>query len=229
MKRILFAVVGIFIFGSVYSQSFESTIRKFNIGVGIHTDIWMDLPSGADTRTINQGAQVNGLYSYRINESSVYIAGGVGFGFHNLYSNSYIPDVKADSISMLQIPDNIAYKKSKIALGYFDIPLEFRIKTRKHFRVALGFKAGFLINAHTKYKGNRFVVGSNGLATTDGAEVKEKEKDISQVETWRYGPTFRIGYKWFNVTVYYQLSKVFKVDKGPQVYPISVGIAVIPY
>ncbi|MEN8225995.1 MAG: hypothetical protein ABFS05_11625, partial [Bacteroidota bacterium] len=126
MKRILFTVIGIIIIGSVYSQSFESTIRKFNIGVGMHTDIWLGQPPGMDARTINQGAQVNGIYSYRINESSVYIAGGVGFGFHNLYSNSYIPDIKADSISFLQIPDNIAYDKSKISLAYFDIPLEFR-------------------------------------------------------------------------------------------------------
>jgi len=229
MKRIFITIIGIFIIGSVYSQSFESTIRKFNIGVGMHADIWMGQPPGLSTRTINQGAQVNGMYSYRIKESSIYIAGGVGFGFHNMYSNSYIPDIKADSISFLQIPDNIAYDKSKIALTYFDVPLEFRIKTAKHFRMAIGFKFGFLINAHTKYKGNRFEVGSDGLATTDGAKVKEKEKDVKQVETMRYGPTFRIGYKWFNVTVYYQVSKVFKVDRGPALYPLSIGIAVIPY
>ena len=230
MKRILFAVIGIFIIGSVYSQSFESTIRKFNIGVGVHTDIWLDLPPGMDTRTINQGAQVNGMYSYRVKESSVYLAIGVGFGFHNMYSNSFIPDIKADSISFVPMPGNIAYDKIKIALGYFDLPLEFRIKTKKHFRMALGFKAGVLINAHQKYKGNRFEdEGSNGLYTSDGVQVKVKEKDISQVETWRYGPTFRIGYKWFNVTAYYQLSNVFKVDKGPELYPFSIGIAVIPY
>lgn len=230
MKRILLAVVGIFILGSVFSQeSFESTIRKFNIGVGMHTDIWLGKPPGMDTRTINQGMQINGMYNYRINESSVYIAGGIGLGVNNLYSNTYIPDIKADSISFLQIPDNIPYIKSKLCLAYIDIPLEFRIKTRKHFRIALGFKVGFNINAHVKYKGNRFVVEPSGVAVTDGAIVKEKEKDVHQIETIRYGPTFRIGYKWFNVTAYYQISKIFKVEKGPELYPISIGIAVIPY
>jgi hypothetical protein len=169
------------------------------------------------------------LYTHRIKESSIYLAGGIGISTHNMYSDNYIDDVKADSISFLQIPDGTSYKKSKISLAYIDVPLEFRIKTDKGFRIAFGFKFGFNINAHQKYKGNRFEVLENGTVITDEVNVKEKEKDISQIESWRYGPTFRIGYKWFNVTVYYQLSKVFKVDKGPQLYPISIGIAVIPF
>ena len=117
-----------------------------------------------------------------------------------------------------------------VYLAYIEVPLEFRIKTEKQFRIAFGFKFGFLMNAHQKYKGNRFDFNTeDGTATTDEVNVKEKQQDIKQVENWRYGPTFRIGYKWFNVTVYYQLSKVFKVDKGPAIYPISVGIAVIPF
>ncbi|RLD78927.1 MAG: hypothetical protein DRJ15_10530 [Bacteroidetes bacterium] len=230
MKRILLSVVGILIIGSVFSQVVsESTIRKFNIGVGMSTDIWQGLPPDMKARTINQGAQVFGMYNYRVKESSVYLAGGIGMGMHNLYSNNYISDVRADSISFLKIPGDVDYKKSKLSLTYIDVPLEFRIKTDKHFRIAFGFKFGFLIDAHTKYKGNRFTIADDGTTETDRVNVKVKSKDVKQVETWRYGPTFRIGYKWFNLTVYYQLSKVFKVDKGPQLYPISIGLAVIPF
>ena len=230
MKRILLTIIGTLFIGFVFSQVVsESTLRKFNIGVGVSTDIWQGQPPDMNTRTINQGSQVYGLYTYRIKESTVYLAGGIGISTHNMYSNSYIEDVKADSISFVRIPDDISYKKSKISLAFIDVPLEFRIKTDKKFRIAFGFKFGFNINAHQKYKGNRFSVDDDGTVTSDGVNVKVKQKDIRQIETWRYGPTFRIGYKWFNVTVYYQLSKVFKVDKGPQLYPISIGIAVIPF
>ncbi len=230
MNRILLSVIGIFIIGSVFSQVVsESTIRKFNIGVGMYADIWQGQPPDMKTRTINQGAQVFGMYNYRIKESKIYLAGGIGMGFHNLYSDNYIDDVKADSISFLKIPDDLSYKKSKVALAYIDVPVEFRIRTEKGFRIAFGFKFGFLINSHTKYKGNRFHIAENGTVVTDEVDVKVKSKDIQHLETWRYGPTFRIGYKWFNVTVYYQVSKVFKVDKGPELYPISVGIAIIPF
>lgn len=230
MKKIILTILSIFILGVAFSQVNETTIRKFNLGVGISTDIWQGLPPGMDTRTINQGAQVFGMYNHRVNESSIYFAGGIGVSTHNLYSNSYIVDIKADSIDFRAIPDNISYRRSKICLAYIDVPLEFRIKTDKQFRIAFGFKFGFKINAHTKYVGNRFSIDENGDAQPlDAVDVIEKQKDIKQIETWRYGPTFRIGYKWFNVTVYYQLSKVFKVDKGPELYPVSVGIAIIPF
>ncbi len=231
MKRIFLTIIGIIFLSTAFSQVNETTIRKFNIGIGVSTDIWQGQPTGMKTRTINQGAQFFGMYNYRVKESSVYLAGGIGLGMHNLYSNTIIPDVKADSISFVQIQeDAMSYKKSKLALTYIDIPIEFRIKTKKEFRIALGFKVGYLLNASTKYKGNRYVYNeATDKFITDEVDVKEKEKDVQRMETWRYGPTFRIGYKWFNLTVYYQISKIFKVDKGPALYPISVGIAVIPF
>lgn len=231
MKRILLTIIGIIFISSAFSQVVkESTIRKFNIGVGVYTDIWQGQPTGMDTRTINQGAQVFGMYNYRVKEGIVYLAGGIGIGTHNLYSNTIIPDVRADSISFLPIPtDEMGYKKSKLALAYVDVPIEFRIKTEKGFRIAIGFKFGYLMSAHTKYKGHRYTVDSEGNFTTDNVDVKEKEMDVQQIEAWRYGPTFRIGYKWFNLTAYYQISKVFQADQGPAIYPISVGIAVIPF
>lgn len=231
MKRILFSIIGIIAFGSLYAQVVnESTIRKFNIGVGVHTDIWQGLPPEMKTRTINQGASIFGMYNYRIKESVIYLSGGIGIGMHNLYSNTIIPDEKADSISFQKITDNVGYKKSKLTLAYIDVPLEFRIKTTKGFRMAFGFKFGFLMNAHTKYKGNRITaIDEDGAMETDEVNVKHKAKDVQQIETWRYGPTFRIGYKWINLTVYYQLSDVFKVDKGPELAPISIGLAVIPF
>lgn len=230
MKKAILTMIASLALGIVFSQVVsESTARKFNIGVGVSTDIWQGLPSDMKARTINQGAQVFGMYNHRIKESVVYLAAGIGVSSHNLYSNNYIGDVKADSIVFTKIPDDIKYKKSKLSLTYIDVPLEFRIVTEKFFRIALGFKFGFNVDAHTKYKGNRFVAQDDDTYGTDGVNVKEKQKDVKQIETWRYGPTFRIGYKWFNVTMYYQLSSVFKVDKGPQIYPISIGIAVIPF
>lgn len=231
MKRIFLTIIGIIFISTAFSQVVkESTIRKFNIGVGMYTDIWQGQPPGMDTRTINQGAQVFGMYTYRVKESSVYFAGGIGVAWHNLFSNTIIPDVRADSISFLPIPtDDMGYKKSKISLGYVEVPIEIRIKTEKGFRIAFGFKFGYLMSAHTKYKGNRYTVDANNDFTSDKVDVKEKEMNIQRVEPWRYGPTFRVGYKWFNLTAYYQLSKLFTPDKGPALYPISLGFAIIPF
>jgi hypothetical protein len=233
MKKIFLSVISIFILSAAFSQISETTIRKINIGLGVYNDFWQSNSPDMDIRTINQGAQVFGMYHYRIKNSVIYLAGGIGLGVHNLYSNTIIPDVKADSIMFEKIPDNVDYKKSKITLAYIDLlPFEFRIKTKKHFRIAVGFKLGFLVNAHAKYKGNRYSLELDDGQyefETEYVRVKEKQKDLKQVEIWRYGPTFRIGYKWINLIAYYQLSNVFKVDKGPEIYPISVGLAIIPF
>jgi hypothetical protein len=222
MKRIIVFSLIMIMASSLFAQKvIETTYKKFDLGLGLFTDIWQDLPENTDARTINQGFLLNLMYNKRFGESGVSLAIGIGTSFHNLYSNTIIPDIKADSIIFEPIGDSIDYKKSKIQASYFDIPFEFRFRSKKGFRIALGFKAGFLYDSKIKYKGERL--------SNDGVEIKTKSKSVKQLETVQYGPTFRIGYKWINVFGYFALSKLFKEDRGPQTYPISVGIALIPY
>jgi hypothetical protein len=222
MKRIIVLSLMLFLASNLFAQKvIETTYKKFDLGLGFFTDIWQDLPDGTDARTINQGFLLNLMYNHRFGNSGVSLAIGIGTSFHNLYSNTFIPDIKADSIAFETIGDSIDYKKSQLQASYFDIPFEFRYRSKKGFRVAIGFKAGFLYDSKIKYKGERL--------SNDGVQVKYKDKKVEQLEIVQYGPTFRIGYKWVNVFGYFSLSKLFKEEKGPQVYPISVGIALIPY
>jgi hypothetical protein len=56
-----------------------------------------------------------------------------------------------------------------------------------------------------------------------------KFREIENLESFSYGPTMHIGYKWFHVTGYYSISKLFIKNKGPQMYPISIGFVLMPY
>ena len=197
----------------------QSTIKRFSFGLDFYTDIWLNKPQGIDTRAINQGISVFGMYNYPFGESDFSVAIGVGTGFHNMYTKGWIEDIKADTISFVSIPDSIDYKRYKLGLSYIDIPLEFRFKTEKKFRMAIGAKFGFLVDAKTKYKGNR----------SDGELVTLKEKQVENIQRFRFGPTFRIGYDWFNVYVYYQVTKVFEPGRGPESYPLSIGITLLPF
>ena len=60
-------------------------------------------------------------------------------------------------------------------------------------------------------------------------DVTQKTTDVRNLESIRFGPTLRIGYDWFNISAYYSLSKFFVKDKGPEMYPISVGITFTPF
>lgn len=222
MKKLLILIISLLFFSNVFSQKVvsPSTIKKFSFGLDLYTDLWQNAPDGIDIRTINQGVSAFGMYNYQFGESHYSLAFGAGIGSHNLYANAFVNDTTGNSTVFIPI-DSLSYKRSKLSLTYLDIPLEIRMKTAKKFRLALGFKLGFLINKHTKYKGKDI--------HSDDDNIILKSTNVKYLETLRYGPTFRIGYKWFNLVAYYQMTHLFKPDQGPELYPISVGITLMPF
>ena len=157
-------------------------------------------------------------------KSNVSFSPGLGLGVHNMFNSSL---VFTDNTLTYFVPikdtlPNVSYKKSKFVVNYLDIPLEIRYKSKSEFRIAVGFKFGFLIMAHSKYKGDDYPNETTNL-------VIYKKKKIDYLENNRYGFTGRIGYKWLNLWGYYQLSTLFQEGKGPEMYPISIGITIIPF
>ncbi len=220
MKKILLVIVIFFFASEIYSQVVsEDTRQKVGVSVTVINDFWMEGPDGIDSRFVNIGSNVDFSYNHRLGKSPLFLSAGIGLGMHNYYSNGLIDDIKADTITFSKIQQG--YKKSKLSTVYIDIPVEFSFKSEGGFRMAIGFKAGYLIGSKIKYKGDRTV--------NDNVLVKIKSKSVKQLEPWRYGPTFRLGYKWINVWGYYQLSNMFRKDRGPDLYPISVGIMILPW
>lgn len=204
------------------------TLKKVSSGMDVFTDVWQNMPDSVKSRTINQGANIYAMYSFPIAKSNFSLAIGGGISSHNLYLKGIIKTVDIQTVNQtvftpVKSSTNkvISYDKSKLNLTYFDIPLELRYKNKAEYRVSVGFKVGFLLSDHTKYKGNS-LDGS-------GRKVKEKSADIKYIENTRYGLSALVGYKWVNLTFFYSLSKVFTDGRGPQVYPISVGISLRPY
>jgi hypothetical protein len=222
MKKIILILFGLILAVSSFSQDKRTeTLRKFSIGLDLFTDIWINKPENVDGRGFNQGMGFCMMYNRPFGESKVSFAIGAGMGFHNFFSDSRIPNIRADSIVFLPIADSVDYKKSKLGLSYIEVPFELRIKTEKKFRIGIGGKVGYLVDAKTKYKGEN-VYG--------GDQIILKDKQVDQVQKFIFGPTLRIGYDWFNIFGYYQVTQIFEVDRGPSnLYPISVGITLIPF
>jgi len=220
--RKLFIILFCTIFFSASAQMVtEETKRKFTFGLDVFTDLWQDVPQGVSPKTINPGVNIFGSYNYIFGESNFSFSPGIGLGIHNMYNSSWIRTVE-DSTYFEEIPDSINYKKSKFTATYLDIPIEIRFKSKSEFRFAVGFKFGFLMKGQTKYKGDDYLENNNHRVIFKKAKIKNMEKN-------RYGFTARIGYKWLNLWGYYQLSTLFVEDKGPEMYPISVGLTIIPF
>lgn len=226
MKKAVLAVALILFIFQGFSQGVtESTRKKFSTVIDVFNDFYVDVPDSIDNRFLNPGFSFQGLYDYRFGKSDYSFAFGVGLGSHNFYSDGM---VVTDSLGVSELhpisslhPET-NYDKNKITYTYLDIPLEFRLRTKNHFRAALGFKVGFLINSHTKYKGDDYLTGSN-------EQLHVKFKNVDNIEDLRYGVSARFGWRFINLTGFYSLTNVFKKDQGPEMYPFSIGISLMPF
>ncbi|RLD41224.1 MAG: hypothetical protein DRI89_10205 [Bacteroidetes bacterium] len=234
MKKILFLLTisfTLFLSTNTFAQVLsESAKRKVTVGVDIFADIWQYkvdgtfLPAGFRARTINQGANVFIMYNLKMGKGLHSFSVGLGIRSHNMYSNSRVEDVKGDSIIFRLIPDSfnnkVDYNKTKINMTYAEIPVEFKFKFKSGFKFGVGFKGGYLIDSKEKYVGTR---------EDSGTWEKVKNKDINHLEDWSFGATVRVGYKFISLFGYYQITKVFEFGRGPELYPISVGITITPF
>ncbi len=226
MKR-TFLIIAVLLFSlQGFSQSpTESTRKKFSTIIDVFNDFNVNIPDSLSTRFFNPGVNFSGLYDHRFGQSDFSFAFGIGIGTHNFHNNSFVT-VDSAGVSSFQriktLHPGTDYDKNKISYTYFDIPLEFRLRTKDNIRAALGFKFGFLIDSHTKYKGDDYQFGTNDYLFV-------KFKDVPNIQDVRYGVTARVGWKFINLTAFYSLTNVFENERGPEMYPISVGISLMPF
>lgn len=223
MKKIIFSllcIIPLLAFSQEKAKKVsETAIKRISVGAEIYQDFWMNWPAKMNVRAINQGAGGFIMYNIPMGTSPLSFSIGAGIGCHNLYSNSTVTDIKADTITFTPIPDSIDYKKSKLGLTYLDFPIELRFVAKNKVRFSVGVKLGYLLDAKTKYKGDNLI----------GDQYTEKLRKVDHVDKFRFGPTIRFGYNWFQVMAYYSVTQVFDKGFGPELYPISVGITFMPF
>lgn len=203
----------------------ERARKRISIGVGMFTDIWSGIPDGIAIRAINQGFQSFVMYNAPFGKSNFGFSAGLGFRANNMYGNflsDSLRDPSGTGTELTMIPKNIDFKRSKLTTPYLELPLEFRYTSKSKIGVGIGFKLAYLLPAHTKYVGEDYLLDSE-------SKLRVKYREIENLESFSYGPTLHIGYKWFHVTGYYSISKLFVKNKGPQMYPISIGFVLMPY
>lgn len=221
MKKtaLLVALLAI-LFSSQAQLITTKTSKNVSVGFDVYTDILTKAPEGISMRAINQGFSFSASYNFKVAKSNHIFALGAGIRTHNFYSNGRVDDVKGDTIVFSPIDSDLDYKKSKVGLVYIDIPAEFKFRFGEDWKIGVGFKMGIALDAKTKYSGQ----------TEEGGPYRLiKEKRMNSLEKYTFGPTLRVGYKWINVFAFYQPSRVFKRELGPEIYPLSVGLTITPY
>jgi hypothetical protein len=231
------------------------------IMVDVFTDIWMNKPDDSicSIKDINRGANAYYMYDIPIGKSNFSFAMGAGISCHNLYCDAWpVKETAVDSSSAFgyvftgntifqKIPSSIGgvetgYKNNKITAVFIDIPLEFRFRTKNEgqkWKFSLGFKAGYLLSSHVKYRGDDITYNypSYNNDTPDklwslnsDQTIKSKFYKVPNIESYRMGPTIRVGWGWVNLSAFYSLTTLFKkTEKSYDMYPISVAITITPF
>lgn len=150
---------------------------------------------------------------------------GVGFGMERYkFRNFYTLGLENENTVLVPAYDTYPLvRKSMLITNYFDILAEIRFSTNpndpgRSFRASIGGRAGYLFDSFTKIK------------YKENGEVKKvKDKQNYNLNDFRYGTFVKIGAGNFTVFGYYNMSPLFKKDKGPEQTEMStftIGISV---
>ncbi|MCX6296111.1 MAG: outer membrane beta-barrel protein [Bacteroidetes bacterium] len=189
---------------------------KDHIVVDFSFDSYRNLPKDINQKPYSLGGNAYLMWDYPFGYGPFSFAIGAGFSTHDVHTNgriTYSIDGKYTSF----VPITTKYSTNKFSCNYMEIPIELRIRTKgeKSFKLSLGGKVGYGYNIHTKY------------ADVDG---KIKVYRIKNVNPFRYGISFRIGYNKFNFQGYYALSELFKKGSGePNMTQFSLGVGLLLY
>jgi len=221
LKEQFLTIVFLLIELTSFAQKEEQPPKKIadpkdRIVVDFSYDSFMHLPSGISQKPYSLGGNIFFMWDYPFGYGPLSVAFGAGFSTHDVHTNGkivYSIDGKYTSF----VPITTKYNTNKLSSNYVEIPVELRMRTKgdHDFLIYIGFKGGYAYNVHTKYQ---------------DADGKVKVYGIKNINPWRYGPTFRIGYDQFNLQAFYSLSEIFYKGHGePGMSPFSVGIGLLLY
>jgi hypothetical protein len=181
------------------------------------TDEFMDLNTGKSWNMNLNFAQ----YSINLINNKFGLVTGLGLEW-NYYRFDNNNTIQKDANGVI-ITDTTSYAglsvdKSKLSTTYATVPLllEWHSSSNQDRGVviAAGVIGGVKLGSNTKivYKEN-------------GDTNKDKKRDDYNLSPFKYGVTARIGVGDWLVYGTYYLTSLFEKDKGPELYPFSIGIA----
>jgi hypothetical protein len=144
---------------------------------------------------------------------------GIGFQWNNYFfaNNATIFGDSNVVYGGFDVANANKYTKSKLTSSFITVPLIFEYQTNhKHnsssFHINAGAIFGLRLSSHTK------------IVMEDTGKQKYKYHNDFHLNPIRADLTVGIGYGLVNLIGTYSLTTLFKENKGPQLYPVSVGL-----
>jgi len=240
-------------FGRCGKRKFNGHWAGFDMGINgyVNPDFKMSFPKETeymDLRMTKSVAVYINFFEQNIALSKNQKFGmvtGLGINWHN-YRFSKNTRLNADSSELIgYIDKGISIRKTKLTNLYLNIPLLFEFQTnswhkKNSFHFALGMVMGVRLSSHTKKyydeRNKEFEVAKYDPATDKYETVfkavspdnsKVKDFDDFYMNPFKWDATVRIGWGFINLFATYSVNTMFKKDKGPELYPWTVGITFV--
>jgi len=213
-------------------EEFKGHLAGFDMGINtlMNSDFSNNLAPGDEFMDINNGKSVMvgiNFMQYSIdlqkNKNNLGIVTGAIWTINNYrFDHQQFPI--RDEITGTTIGQTFSRNvdKSKLVISYLNIPLmlEWQAGGRDepHFFVSAGGFVGFNIGSHIK------VVYSDG-----NSDKKQKSRNDLNINPFQYGLSARIGYKFIKVFANYSFSTLYENNKGPELYPFTVGLTLVNF
>ncbi len=161
-------------------------------------------------------------FAFKNERKTFGVVTGLGFSFND-YAFSDPVTLEKSGTPPMTIPvalepnaSNQSVKKSKLHVNYITAPLMLEVKTplrmgSSRLYLAGGVIGSLYLGAHTKYKYYN--------------KDKYKSKGNYNINQWKYELTGRIGFGDFCIFANYSMTSLFKDGRGPEVFPLLVGIS----
>ena len=149
---------------------------------------------------------------------------GFGFDYHS-YELENKTRLNADSSFTWGVMDSsgvYGYKKNRYRNTYIQVPLllEFNAKGKssKCFHMAVGVIGQYQILSRTKQ-----------VLEKDGYEIENMRKDGYNTNPFAAKAHINFGYSRWMFYGEYSLTPLFQKNKGPELYPFSIGLRIVPF
>lgn len=152
------------------------------------------------------------------------LVSGLGLGWNNYrFADHAIPVHTPEGIGVLEPNPDYNYRRSKMTLLYLKVPLLLEFQTRgsgyrERFHIAAGITSGLRLRSHTKQ-----------VYFPNGKRNKDKSSEDFHIRPFRFDAEARMGFGKVNLFATYSLNSLFRDERGPELYPFTVGVRLVRF
>ncbi|MCC7302564.1 MAG: DUF2807 domain-containing protein [Bacteroidia bacterium] len=191
--------------------------EAFGFGISDTNRSW-DLNYG---RSVHVGLNL-GEYDFHIYKNYVNLVTGFGFEWNSYAFRNPVTMNPDSTFTTLWVDSGIEYEKNKLRTTGVTMPLLLEFNSHKKNSRSFHLAAGVTLQYIFKSKSLKEYV-------MNGYDVDVTRKDDYNINPFRYSATVRAGYGDFTLFANYALSELFEKNKGPELYPFSVGVRLVPF